>query len=45
MKRRAIHVRINHNRGDSHFVARAQHTHRDLASIGYENLLEHRFFS
>jgi len=26
-------------------VARAQHTHRDLASIGYENLLEHRFFS
>ena len=41
VQRGAVHVRVDHNRGNSHFVARAQHAHRDLPSIGYENFLEH----
>jgi hypothetical protein len=41
VERGAVHVRVNHNRGDPHLVAGAQYTHRDLASVGYENFLEH----
>jgi hypothetical protein len=38
----AVHVRVNYDRGNSHLVARAQHAHRNLSSVGDENFLEHR---
>ena len=34
---------MHRNRGDAEFLARAQHAERDLAAIGYENLVEHVF--
>ena len=45
VQRSAVYIGINHDRGNSHFVARAQDAHRDLAAIGYQNFLEHCFLS
>jgi len=33
---------VHSNRGNAEFLARPQHAERDLAAIGYQNLIEHR---
>ncbi len=37
----AVHVGVDGHRLDAHFVAGADHPHRDLAPVGDEDLLEH----
>ena len=42
VQRAAIHIRIDGNRGYTHFAAGANHAYRDFPAVGNENLLEHR---
>jgi hypothetical protein len=41
MQRGTIHIGVNDDGGNSHFVACAQYAHRNLAAIGYKNFFEH----
>ena len=41
MERGAVDVGIDGDGGDAHFAAGAHDAHRDLSSIGDQNLLEH----
>jgi len=42
MKRGAIHIRIDRDDRDSHFMAGANDAHGNLATIRYEDLFEHK---
>jgi len=42
VQRGAIYVRVDDDRGNPHFMARADDADCNLASIGYKDLLEHR---
>jgi hypothetical protein len=42
VQRGAVHIGVNHDSGNPHFVARAQHAHRNLSAIRYEDFPEHR---
>jgi hypothetical protein len=41
VQRRAIHVGVNRDRGNPHFMAGANHAHRNLATVSDQNFLEH----
>ena len=41
VKRGAIHLGVDGDRGDAHFAARTDHAHSDFSAIGDQDLLEH----
>src|SRR5208337_2310142 len=44
MQRFAVHVGIDRHRANSHLTAGAHHAHRNLATVGYQNLAKHCAF-
>src|SRR5208337_5253578 len=41
VQRFAVHVGIDRHRADSHFAAGAHHAHRNLATVGYQDLAKY----